>query len=197
MRTATVMIHGRYQPFHLGHADVLAEALNTADRVCIGITNPDLESWVSHSGSTHRHLPASNPFTFLERLQMISSAVSEIDPTPGRAMVVPFPLDRPKSWPSYFPEGTVHLVPVFSEWEAAKVTKLRELGHDVTVMDRRGEDKLSASTIRRLILDSDESWEKLVPRTVAKLVREFHAAKPLQERIQASLREVTSPDKKW
>ena len=35
------MIHGRFQPFHLGHLEYLAGAASEADEVWVGITNPD------------------------------------------------------------------------------------------------------------------------------------------------------------
>ena len=35
------MIHGRFQPFHLGHLEYLQGAAAQSDEVWVGITNPD------------------------------------------------------------------------------------------------------------------------------------------------------------
>ena len=35
------MIHGRFQPFHLGHLEYLKGAAERSDEVFVGITNPD------------------------------------------------------------------------------------------------------------------------------------------------------------
>jgi cytidyltransferase-like protein len=196
MPEVAMMIHGRFQPFHLGHNELLAMALSLSERVCVGITNPDPESWVTHNASPHRHLLASNPFTYLERLQMVCASAVGLDASDGRVLVVPFPLDRPQVWSSYIPLDAVHLVPVFSDWEAAKVTKLRSLGYKATVIDRRGQPKLSASTIRTLIEDGG-AWEQLVPQPVADLVRDFIAREPLRRRVGARQKEKDTNERNW
>jgi nicotinamide mononucleotide adenylyltransferase len=196
MAEVGIMIHGRYQPFHLGHNNLLAMALDRSERICVGITNPDLESWVTHDASPHRHLPESNPFTYLERLQMVSASAVGLDAAESRVLVVPFPLDRPRVWSSYIPPDAVHLVPVFSDWEAAKVTKLRSLGHKVTAIDRRGEAKLSASNIRKLIADGG-MWEQLVPQPVVGLVHEFLIKEPFALRVQDLSKERDTSERNW
>ena len=40
-RVARGMIHGRFQPFHLGHLEYLRGAAERCDEVFVGITNPD------------------------------------------------------------------------------------------------------------------------------------------------------------
>jgi cytidyltransferase-like protein len=37
------MIHGRFQPFHLGHLEYLRGAAGRCDEIIVGITNPDYE----------------------------------------------------------------------------------------------------------------------------------------------------------
>jgi nicotinamide-nucleotide adenylyltransferase len=196
MSSVNVMIHGRYQPFHLGHAEILGTALELSERVCVGITNPDLGSWVSHNASPHRHLPESNPFTYVERLQMVCATAYAMTGNVQKVLVVPFPLDRANVWTSYIPSKTVHLVPVYSDWEAAKVGKLRSAGYDVNVIDRRGETKLSASTVRQL-LSVGGSWEELVPEPVAALVQQFIEDKSLNERLQKTPKENHADDREW
>ncbi|UXY15757.1 bifunctional nicotinamide-nucleotide adenylyltransferase/Nudix hydroxylase [Chitiniphilus purpureus] len=66
---------GRFQPFHLGHAVLLAEALRRAPQVMVVL------------GSAHRARDAKNPFTWQERAAMIAATLPEADA--GRVRFVP------------------------------------------------------------------------------------------------------------
>jgi bifunctional NMN adenylyltransferase/nudix hydrolase len=63
---AAVVI-GRFQPFHLGHAAVLNEALARAPRVVVVL------------GSAHQARSPRNPFSWQERAEMIRLALPETD----------------------------------------------------------------------------------------------------------------------
>lgn len=56
---------GRFQPFHLGHASVIAQGLDQAQQVII------------LCGSAHQPRSIRNPWTFEEREQMIRSTLTE------------------------------------------------------------------------------------------------------------------------
>ena len=58
---------GRFQPFHLGHAGLLAQALRTAPRVVIVL------------GSARQARTAKNPFTWQERAAMIRVTLDEAE----------------------------------------------------------------------------------------------------------------------
>jgi len=59
------MIHGRFQPFHLGHLEYLKGAAERSEAVFVGITNPDPTRIREESSDPLRHLPESNPFTYV------------------------------------------------------------------------------------------------------------------------------------
>lgn len=59
------VVIGRFQPWHNGHAALLRQALTCAPKVAIVI------------GSAHRARSAKNPFTFDERVAMISASLPE------------------------------------------------------------------------------------------------------------------------
>ena len=65
------MIHGRFQPFHNGHLEYLRGAAARSDEVFVGITNPDPRASSQRPSDPLRHLPESNPFTYVERLLMV------------------------------------------------------------------------------------------------------------------------------
>lgn len=69
------VVIGRFQPFHLGHAALLAKALTSASRVLVVL------------GSSRHARSAKNPFSWQERAAMISASVDA--PTSGRLRFVP------------------------------------------------------------------------------------------------------------
>ncbi|GAB2861491.1 bifunctional nicotinamide-nucleotide adenylyltransferase/Nudix hydroxylase [Pseudoduganella ginsengisoli] len=61
------VVIGRFQPWHNGHAGLLRQALASAPRVAVVI------------GSAHRARSAKNPFTFDERVTMISTSLPDAE----------------------------------------------------------------------------------------------------------------------
>ena len=122
------MIHGRFQPFHNGHLEYLRGAAAHSDVVFVGITNPDPSRIKEESSDPLRHLPESNPFSYVERLLM----VAEVAHDEGiRAHVIPFPVNEPELWPAYVPAGVTQFLRLFSEWGGTKLERLREAGVDL------------------------------------------------------------------
>lgn len=73
--TRTVLYSGSFDPVTDGHVDVLAQALDVADRVVVAI-------------GVH---PAKTPlFSFEERVEMIAEAVTDLGIDPGRVEVIAF-----------------------------------------------------------------------------------------------------------
>lgn len=140
-------VTGRFQPFHAGHLDLVRIALGEAERVIIGITNPDPGSWREHSDSAHRHRPEANPFTFYERMSMINTTLAE-EGIDSRCEIVAFPLDRPDVWGHYIPLSAVQFVRAFSEWERSKADLLASGGYAVRLIDGDSTQEVRASSIR-------------------------------------------------
>jgi bifunctional NMN adenylyltransferase/nudix hydrolase len=66
-RFDAAILVGRFQPFHNGHAALLKQALEVADRVLVVL------------GSSFRARNAKNPFTWEERAAMIAASFDEAD----------------------------------------------------------------------------------------------------------------------
>ena len=113
------MIHGRFQPFHNGHLEYLRGAAAQSDDVFVGITNPDPQRIKEEPSDPLRHLPESNPFTYVERLLMVE-AVAEDEGL--RAHVIPFPVNEPELWSAYVPAGVTQYLRLFSEWGGTSST---------------------------------------------------------------------------
>ena len=172
------MIHGRFQPFHNGHLEYLRGAAERSDEVWIGITNPDPERIKPEASDPLRHLPESNPFTYVERLLMVE-AVAEDEGI--RAHVIPFPVNEPELWPAYVPAGVTQYLRLFSEWGGTKLDRLREAGYEVVILDQGAEKEISGADVRAALRDGGD-WESLVPPGVARVVRNLYGSlnvKPL------------------
>jgi nicotinamide-nucleotide adenylyltransferase len=164
------MVHGRFQPFHLEHLRYFRLALERSEKVIIGITNPDPSTMVQDALSAHRHLPAENPFSYVERLIMIQEALRDEGIAMERVLIVPFPIHHPERWPYYVPRGTAMFVVVYSPWEGQKAERIREAGYEVVVMDTMVKG-MSGRQIRSL-LSSGRDWQHLVPPAVARFIKE-------------------------
>jgi len=161
------MIHGRFQPFHLGHLEYLRAAAERCERLLVGITNPDRVHTAPEAEDGARHLPEANPFTYTERLLMVTAAAKEA----GIAVhVVPFPISEPAVWPDYVPAGTVQFLRVLSPWGAAKLERLRAAGYDVVVLEAVNGKEVSGRQVRAA-LRAGGDWQALVPPAVARLIR--------------------------
>jgi len=163
-------VTGRFQPFHNGHWELLALALDEADEVYIGITNPDPSSWVERESSQHRHQPEANPFTYWERQQIIRE-VLERKGVLGRCQIVPFPIDRREAWPSYIPLTAEQFVRVFSDWERDKAAILHSGGYRVRIIEGDPKEAIRATEIRRARSAGEhDMWKSLVPDGVVEVM---------------------------
>jgi cytidyltransferase-like protein len=166
------MIHGRFQPFHLGHLEYLRGAAERSDQVFVGITNPDPSRIRPEPADPLRHLPESNPFSYAERLLMVKAAAADLGLDPRRVHVIPFPVNEPELWPAYVPAGVTQYLRLFSEWGGTKLERLREAGYEVVILDEGADKEISGADVREAMRDGGE-WEALVSPGVARVIREL------------------------
>ena len=164
--TARGMIHGRFQPFHNGHLEYLRGTAARCDEVFIGITNPDPTRIKAEASDPLRHLPESNPYSYVERLLMVKAAALDAGLDLARVLVIPFPVNEPELWHAYVPEDVVQFIRLFSDWGGTKLDRLREAGYDIVVLDEGAEKEISGAQVREAIREGGP-WETLVPRGVA------------------------------
>jgi cytidyltransferase-like protein len=160
------MIHGRFQPFHRGHLEYLRGAAERSDEVWVGITNPDPARIKEEPTDPLRHLPESNPFTYGERLLMVTEVARDegID-----VRVIPFPVNEPELWDAYVPRDAVQFIRHFSEWGGTKIERLRSAGYEVVVLDEGAEKEISGAHVRAALRDGGD-WRSLVPPGVARVI---------------------------
>ena len=166
------MIHGRFQPFHLGHQEYLRGAAERSDEVFVGITNPDPTRIRHEPSDPARHLPESNPWTYAERLLMVKAAARDLGLDLARVHVIPFPVNEPELWPAYVPDGVTQYLRLFSEWGGTKLERLRDAGYEVVVLDQGAEKEISGADVRAALREGGD-WESFVSPAVAQVIREL------------------------
>jgi nicotinamide-nucleotide adenylyltransferase len=166
------MIHGRFQPFHNGHLEYLRGAAGRCEEIFVGITNPDPERIKPEPSDPLRHLPESNPFTYVERLLMVKAAAADAGIAAERLHVIPFPVNEPELWQAYVPPDVVQFIRLFSDWGGTKLDRLREAGYEVVVLDEGVEKEVSGAGVREA-LRTGGHWARFVPPGVAALLEDF------------------------
>jgi cytidyltransferase-like protein len=173
------MIHGRFQPFHVGHLEYLRGAAERSDEVFVGITNPDPTRVRPEASDPQRHLPESNPWTYVERLLMVKAAAGDLGLDQRRVHVIPFPVNEPDLWPAYVPEGVTQFIRLFSDWGGTKLDRLQAAGFEVVVLDEGAGKEVSGADVRAALRDGG-AWEPLVSPGVARVLEETRSAERLR-----------------
>jgi cytidyltransferase-like protein len=166
------MMHGRFQPFHLGHLEYMRAAASRSEELFVGITNPDPTRIRPEPSDPARHLPESNPWTYAERLLMVKAAAGDLGLDLACVHVIPFPVNEPELWPAYVPDGVTQYLRLFSEWGGTKLERLREAGYEVVVLDQGAEKEISGADVRAALREGSD-WESFVSPGVARVIREL------------------------
>ena len=169
------MIHGRFQPFHNGHLEYLRGAAAHSDELWVGITNPDPSHVKPEPSDPLRHLPASNPYTYAERLLMVSAVAETVDLD---VHVIPFPVNQPELWHAYVPANVTQYIRRFSDWGSTKIERFRSAGYDVVILDEGAGKEISGVDVREAMRDGRE-WQSLVPAGVARVIERLERAPAL------------------
>ena len=151
---------GRFQPFHNGHLFAVHYALERVDFLYIVV------------GSAHRSHERENPFTAGERVEMIKATLDDVGLDPAKWMIIPVPDAESHSvWVSMVRSFVPRFDMVFSN-DSLTNRLFREDGLKVKPVpfDKRAD--YSATNVRTRILEK-KNWESLVPKPVAKLVKQF------------------------
>jgi nicotinamide-nucleotide adenylyltransferase len=159
---------GRFQPFHLGHLGAIKDILKEVDELVIVI------------GSAQYSHNLNNPFTAGERLVMVRKALEEAGMDCSQVWVVPVPdAHLHMMWVAAV-EGYAPPFDVVYSNEPLTRRLFIEAGYKVKAV-RFHERKLYSSTEIRERMQEDESWEKLVPKSVAAFIKKIDGVNRLQD----------------
>lgn len=160
---------GRFQPYHLGHHEVLKQIAAEVDEIIIGI------------GSAQTSHEIENPFTAGERVLMVSRAIEELD---IKHYVIPIEdIRRNSLWVAH----VMSMVPPFDVAYTNNplvIELLSEAGIDVRGSPLFKRASYSGTEIRRRMLENDR-WEQFVPDKVVEIIKEIDGVKRLRTVAQS------------
>jgi len=160
---------GRFQPYHLGHHEVIKDILNQVDELIIGI------------GSAQESHTLENPFTAGERILMVSKALDEIDKELRKRVYI-IPLEdiyRNALWVSHVCSMVPPFDVVFSN-NPLVIRLFKEAGFEVRTTIMYNREFLQGKEIRKMMINGGE-WEKYVPKAVADVIKEINGVERLKE----------------
>lgn len=166
--------HGRFQPLHNEHLQYLVAASALCDTLVIGVTQP-VNSHLLGGNSSHRGEATHNPLTFYERAVLIRAALLDAGLKPGTFHVVPFPIDAPSLMADFIPNSLPMITTICDEWNRRKIRTLDEQKYHCHVLWER-EAGIRSSTIRRMLLAGDPTWESLVPSATIEYIEAWRVA---------------------
>ncbi len=162
---------GRFQPFHMGHLEAIKEALEEIDELVIVI------------GSAQYSHNLNNPFTAGERLVMIRRSLEEAGVDYTKVWIVPVPdVHLHMLWVSALEGYTPHFDKVYSN-EPLTRRLFMEAGYEVKSL-KLFERKVYMSTVIREKMLKDDSWAKLVPKSVADFVRKIDGINRIRDLVR-------------
>ncbi len=165
MKRALLM--GRFQPFHLGHLQVVGDILEEFPQLIVAV-----------GSATFNYLEKS-PFTAGERIWMIHEALVEAGLDMGRIYITAYPnIENNAAWAAHLKS----LLPPFQvafTGNALPHILLKEAGIAVRPLEMINRELYCASEIRRRMLEG-EDWESLVPRAVARIIKEINGVERLR-----------------
>ncbi|WP_366520614.1 adenylyltransferase/cytidyltransferase family protein [Rhodoferax sp.] len=168
-------VHGRFQPFHLGHVDYLKACLERWDAVVVGIAAPTPVP-LSFPGVEHRNRPSANPLTYLERTILIRECCRELGIEDRRIEFSPFPIDEPSLLNFFIPKTVVCATTRLYAWNDEKIRRLTNEGYSAVVLDNCKKVPFNGSRIRSLMVNSDNSWTEMVTPRVGQMLDDWQLA---------------------
>jgi len=170
------LMMGRFQPFHLGHLELVKQILNDCDEVIIALT-----------GSQFNYIE-KDPFTSGERIEMIHQTLKENDIDLAKCHIVAIENQfNIAMWASYLKSSLPHFDKVYSGNDYV-IMLLADSGYAVVPPKFLDREKYNATKIRQMIAN-DGQWEKLVPLSVSEIIKKINGIK----RIKTIFKSETKP----
>ena len=167
---------GRFQPLHHGHIYMLNKILKSYKKIKIGV------------GSSQLSKTKSNPFTYEERVNFITSALNKRGIPSQRFNIYPIPdIFNASKWVNHVISIVGSFNTIFSNSDWVRQLFQNEgyiVGEKIGIFKR----KYNASKVRKLISKDNRNWTALVPKEVANLIKDYDGT----ERIKTLFNQVDS-----
>ena len=156
------LMMGRFQPFHLGHLNLVTQILNECDEVIIAIT------------SSQFNYLEKDPFTAGERIEMIHNSLKDAALDLNKIFVVSLENQfNIATWASYLKSTLPYFDKVYSGNDYVSML-LSDSGIDVVKPVFLDRPQFNATKIRNMIKMND-NWKELVPNAVYELLTKINA----------------------
>ncbi|MFB6284194.1 MAG: nicotinamide-nucleotide adenylyltransferase [Halobacteria archaeon] len=156
---------GRFQPFHLGHYNVIEHIGDQVDEIVVAV------------GSAQESHTVDNPFTGGERINMITKSLEDLEPT---VYSIPIQdINRNSLWVSHVQTMCPPFDIVYSN-NPLVMRLFQEEGIDTKRNILFERDKYSGTKVRTKMLQG-EDWSHLVPEPTEKVIREIDGVERLRQ----------------
>lgn len=176
------VIIGRFQPFHFGHLSLVTQVLQDCNELIIVI------------GNSETNYTLKNPFTTGERIWMIRNSLLEHQIDLSKIYLIPITHDENNArWFGYLKS----MLPPFDfVYTGNNFIKLLNLNESINIKNPFFSKKeiFNGSYIRRLIVNDDENWIELVPKSVYEIFKKINGEERLKL-ISSSLHDSPSTDR--
>lgn len=152
-----VLVVGRWQPFHLGHLDLIKRAIGLYGDVILGI------------GSSNKSNTWENPFTIEERISMIKACLNA-EKLSKKVSIVPIPdVGNDELWLKLVQETIpgINVVITGNDW-CRRI--FSEAGYKVLPPRFFRKEFYNGTRIRDDICNRNEDWRKKVHPTVSRMI---------------------------
>lgn len=152
------LMMGRFQPFHLGHLDLIQQILKECDEVIILVT------------SAQFNYLEKDPFTAGERIEMIHNSLKESDIDLNKCIILSLENKfNIATWSSYLKSMLPHFDRVYSGNEYVKML-LKDSNIEVTTPVFLDRQNYSGTKIRSMMISGGD-WKKFVPHAVSTFIQ--------------------------
>lgn len=160
------LIVGRFQPFHLGHANVIQRILKKEEELVIGI------------GSVQESFTLENPLTGGERIEMIRTFLRKHNLV-GRIIIVPIPdIEENFVWPARVKEYTPSFRRVYSGNELV-LSLFETMNIQTTKLEMVNRKEYEGTYIRKKVIRG-EKWQQLVPDSILPVLKNIGFSKRIK-----------------
>ena len=161
------LMMGRFQPFHLGHLNLVKQILKDCDEVIIAVT------------SSQFNYLEKDPFTAGERIEMIHDSIKESDVDLSRCIILSLENQfNVATWLSYLKSMLPHFDKIYSGNDYVKML-LADSNIEVVTPEFLDRRQFNATKIRSMII-CDEKWKELLPPAVTEFIKKINGKNRLQ-----------------
>ena len=166
---------GRFQPFHMGHLDVVRQVLSECDEVIIAIT------------SSQFNYLEKDPFTAGERIEMIHNSIKDSDIDLSSCIIVGIENQfNIATWVSYLKSVLPKFDKVYSGNDYVSML-LADSKIQVVSPKFLDREKYNATRIRNMMIN-DKNWKEFVPNAVTKIIESVDGINRLKVISQSDTR---------